>query len=313
MNEEKDDIQYISKVEIKGLWERYDLEWKLNPDVNILSGINGSGKSTILNAMTGFMPTKNDKHPSEIEKIIVDFDDKINLKFYNHHKIGAIISGADEKKMIASIHNTIVISIPTVEFFNKLNLKIISTFDNELREKNITLGRKVRTELDRLISILQKQYLDYQLNISKKAYQAVKTRNESELLKIHEKQERFIEIIDSLFKETDKKIDRDKNEVWFLSGDKEISPYQLSSGEKQILVILLTVLVQDNKPSILFMDEPEISLHIDWQRKLIEYIRELNPNVQIILATHSPGLIIEGWADRVFDVRDLITKDYLKN
>ena len=88
-----------------------------------------------------------------------------------------------------------------------------------------------------------------------------------------------------------------------------LTPYQLSSGEKQIIVILLTVLVQDNKPAILFMDEPEISLHIDWQRKLIQYIKELNPNVQIILATHSPGIILEGWADKVFEVSDLITLD----
>lgn len=76
-----------------------------------------------------------------------------------------------------------------------------------------------------------------------------------------------------------------------------------------MLVILLTVLVQDNKPAILFMDEPEISLHFDWQKKLIQYIRELNPNVQIILATHSPALVMEGWHDKVFEVRDLITAD----
>jgi len=65
-------------------------------------------------------------------------------------------------------------------------------------------------------------------------------------------------------------------------------------------------LVQDNKNAILFMDEPELSLHFDWQKKLIEYIRQLNPNVQIILATHSPAIIMEGWMDKVSDVSDLI-------
>ena len=45
-------------------------------------------------------------------------------------------------------------------------------------------------------------------------------------------------------------------------------PYQLSSGEKQILVILLTVLVQDKRHGVLFMDEPEISLHVEWQQRL---------------------------------------------
>jgi predicted ATP-dependent endonuclease of OLD family len=56
------------------------------------------------------------------------------------------------------------------------------------------------------------------------------------------------------------------------------------------------------------MDEPEISLHLDWQRKLIGYIRELNPNVQIIMSTHSPGIIIEGWQDKVFEVSDISKK-----
>lgn len=40
-------IMKITKVEIKGLWNRFDLSWDLHPDVNVLSGINGSGKSTI--------------------------------------------------------------------------------------------------------------------------------------------------------------------------------------------------------------------------------------------------------------------------
>ena len=43
-----------------------------------------------------------------------------------------------------------------------------------------------------------------------------------------------------------------------------------------MLVILLTVLVQDNQPFALFMDEPEISLHVEWQQRLISLIRSLN-------------------------------------
>ena len=58
-----------------------------------------------------------------------------------------------------------------------------------------------------------------------------------------------------------------------------------------------------------FMDEPEISLHFDWQKKLIQYVRELNPNAQIILATHSPAVVMEGWLDKVSEVRDLIVKE----
>ena len=81
--------------------------------------------------------------------------------------------------------------------------------------------------------------------------------------------------IDGLFAYTGKKMDRKSNDIVFLQGDERLSPYKLSSGEKQMLVILLTVLVRDGSHCVLFMDEPEASLHVDWQQKLIGMIREL--------------------------------------
>jgi predicted ATP-dependent endonuclease of OLD family len=53
------------------------------------------------------------------------------------------------------------------------------------------------------------------------------------------------------------------------------------------------------------IDEPEISLHIDWQQRLIDLIRQLNPNAQIILSTHSPALIMDGWMENVTEVGDI--------
>ena len=67
------------------------------------------------------------------------------------------------------------------------------------------------------------------------------------------------------------------------------------------------VLIQNKKPYVLFMDEPEVSLHIQWQQRLISLIRNLNPNCQIILTTHSPAVIMDGWGDCVTDVDDIVT------
>jgi predicted ATP-dependent endonuclease of OLD family len=78
-----------------------------------------------------------------------------------------------------------------------------------------------------------------------------------------------------------------------------------SSGEKQLLVIMLTVLVENREHYALLMDEPEISLHIEWQQQLIGLIRKLNPNAQIILSTHSPALIMDGWMDVVTEVNEI--------
>lgn len=92
-----------------------------------------------------------------------------------------------------------------------------------------------------------------------------------------------------------------------MDDDEEIPLYKLSSGEKQLLLILMRVFLMEEKPYILLMDEPEISLHIEWQYKLFEEIRRLNPNCQIITSTHSPSLFGEGWGDKLVFVEDLIT------
>ena len=82
--------------------------------------------------------------------------------------------------------------------------------------------------------------------------------------------------------------------------------YKLSSGEKQLLIILLRVFLMEEQPYILLMDEPEISLHIEWQYRLFEEIRNLNPNCQIITSTHSPSLFGDGWGDKLFYIEDMV-------
>jgi len=50
-----------------------------------------------------------------------------------------------------------------------------------------------------------------------------------------------------------------------------------------------------------------VSLHIEWQKRLIDLILELNANVQIILTTHSPAVVMNGWVDQVTEVSDITT------
>lgn len=65
---------------------------------------------------------------------------------------------------------------------------------------------------------------------------------------------------------------------------------KLSSGEKQLLILFIEALLQRQRPYIFLADEPELSLHIGWQRNIITAIRSLNPNAQIVVATHSPEI-----------------------
>ena len=51
--------------------------------------------------------------------------------------------------------------------------------------------------------------------------------------------------------------------------------------------------------------EGAVSTELDWQKRLIDMIRQLNPHAQIVLTTHSPAVIMDGWADCVTEVSEI--------
>lgn len=74
--------------------------------------------------------------------------------------------------------------------------------------------------------------------------------------------------------------------ITFGVGDTILDSDVLSAGEKQFLGFLAYNALLTK--GMIFIDEPELSLHTDWQRKLISALREQNPSNQLMLATHSP-------------------------
>lgn len=88
-----------------------------------------------------------------------------------------------------------------------------------------------------------------------------------------------------------KKLIVTQEEVYInLSNDKRHELSELSSGERNLLSILTMFLVVGLNRNFLIIDEPEISINLDWQRKLLPLLSNLNPNVQIIVASHSPSI-----------------------
>ena len=82
----------------------------------------------------------------------------------------------------------------------------------------------------------------------------------------------------------------------------------LSSGEKQILILLTEALLRVNEPVVYIADEPELSLHIRWQVKLLKslislgkHLKTPSEQMQIIIATHSPD-IVGNFQDKVIDL-----------
>ncbi|KPL80264.1 AAA family ATPase [Herpetosiphon geysericola] len=85
----------------------------------------------------------------------------------------------------------------------------------------------------------------------------------------------------------------DEYKISVTSNNKVYNNFQsLSSGERQIITLLYTATYMSSK-EIILIDEPEISLHVDWQRlllkKLMSQIKDKRPkNKQLIVCTHSP-------------------------
>ncbi|MEU5047379.1 AAA family ATPase [Streptomyces griseorubiginosus] len=95
-----------------------------------------------------------------------------------------------------------------------------------------------------------------------------------------------------------KELTFNRGQLEIKSNGEEISIELLSGGEKQLLRLLLECLASEE--STLLVDEPELSLHVDWQHRLIEAMQVVNPRAQLIMATHSPDIMADLPEDRIF-------------
>lgn len=115
-------------------------------------------------------------------------------------------------------------------------------------------------------------------------------------------QTEFITTLNSLFFQKSLSInERSELQIELTNSSRRLHPLKLSSGEKQLLLILGEALLQRQQSSIYIADEPELSLHIEWQEKLVDSILRINPAAQIIFATHSPD-IVGKYRDHVLDM-----------
>ncbi|MCX8755556.1 AAA family ATPase [Vibrio parahaemolyticus] len=89
-----------------------------------------------------------------------------------------------------------------------------------------------------------------------------------------------------------KKLLVNNNDIFIQLEDKKShhSLDYLSSGERHIFTFLSLIVVAGSNKDFLIIDEPEISLNIKWQRTLMQLMRDLVPNTQIIVASHSPTI-----------------------
>lgn len=108
----------------------------------------------------------------------------------------------------------------------------------------------------------------------------------------------FTDIINSRLKFKDIRISRDEGIVVYRSNtDEQLRLDQLSSGEKQEIILFYELIFESDKNIHLLIDEPEISLHIEWQLRFMDDLLRIaeKKKFKVTVATHSPQIINNHW------------------
>ncbi|UTV26400.1 AAA family ATPase [Photobacterium atrarenae] len=354
---------HLTELEILNLWGKDKISLSFKNNVTFLTGINGTGKSTILNIIYDTLNLKpekgmpstskyrfwsskasfdNDVHATslllpndngtkehqEIEKVVSENESLHDLNVINKFK--DIYCEDSKSNVFNNIHysNDLKGEITLKElhipveirdeltseygkgFFERpmafLFQEDRSTLHN-VEKSNIDFSlhywNLYRSSIDDRFAYLRDgvQIYESHINQAARAYLEGEDISVDEIEEIKRKSSEIRNVIlklNSYLSESHKEVVRDEdNKITLreIGSDEPISWHLLSRGEKTLLYIFFVVFLYRSKVRVFLFDEPEISLHVKWQRNLIKDLSELAPNNQFIIATHSPSLVQKGW------------------
>lgn len=113
----------------------------------------------------------------------------------------------------------------------------------------------------------------------------------------------FVQQANIFFSSTKRELKVRTNGFLYLStAHGEVSWYDFSKGEKTLVCLLLVAYLAQDEKLVFLLDEPDLSLHIRWQRQLLPSLRKLAPNAQFIVATHSPAMVGQTEGEAVINI-----------
>nr|VFK02912.1 MAG: Predicted ATP-binding protein involved in virulence [Candidatus Kentron sp. H]VFK03143.1 MAG: Predicted ATP-binding protein involved in virulence [Candidatus Kentron sp. H]VFK05850.1 MAG: Predicted ATP-binding protein involved in virulence [Candidatus Kentron sp. H] len=205
---------------------------------------------------------------------------------------------------------------------SKTGQKLDSSFPERLFDETGSIDKEAFDERYDAIRQKQNALSRYGLSTTRAGRHAsFKPENAKALLVYLNDTERKLAVFDGILQRLDafsalldkKQFDAKRIEVspdfgfrFRMEDGKELPLTALSSGEQQAVVLLYELLFQVGPDTLVLMDEPEISLHVAWQKEFLDDLSKIVAlqGIRVIVATHSPRIIGAYW-DWVVDLRDL--------
>lgn len=316
----------VKKLTIENLFERKNIEWDLK-EVNVLVGKNGSGKTTILQTIYGLLQQEANMEMGRSTRCEITLQNEGSIT----HKINKLnIETAEMLEILQKMQKSVIDRKKKPKNYQQIKslIDMLSSAETSKNIKEVNFGqmnvsenlketKKVNAELISTVNMsansiyefkksdgVTTTILDMEIEAEIRRLKSIFDNDMDTCKKIHEK----IEIvINDLFKETGKTIKFENKQMHIIQEGNEnpISYSILSSGERQLLYILLKAANTSCEETVLLMDEPEISLHLTWQEKLIKSIKTINESCQLIIVTHSPAIIMKGWLNAYTDIKSI--------
>jgi len=275
----------IKKIKIEGFLGANDtyLEWELNPDVNILAGANGTGKSTLLKML---YCASNLCHQTESTKSVFDSQEL--------YKKAAITTSGKKGCFIQIIDyaNGQLITKPNVgrpttylsadDFYPHLNPLLNDVEDLD----SIYLDMEA---FERLQMVLSKAFPNIEIHfLDKEARKAEVERFKANCNSIVSNKALYPPSLLAGIEAMDEQI---ISPHFFINlrGEKRALS-ELTKAEQWFITMHVAALMPTPDANVLIIDTPEQGLCLDKQEVLIQNLRTIKPNLQIIVATHSPAI-----------------------
>lgn len=257
--------------------------------------------------ITNLIANRYNKATRDISFIDNEFRNKILKSFSEIYStkdpnelFNTIFDEIEKEKIInqaLKIKEEYIKILENLNILKSINLNEYEIYFQEFVDDILSIKKTANFDINDLGEKIMKSLIKYQELLRLESIIKIADSVETKKKKVRKPLSDFLNIVNdfigtSLVKK-ELKLDKIGTPYLSVEPNKRISLDDLSSGEKQIVIFFayLILHLKQNVEGIFIVDEPEMSLHLYWQKMFVDKIIEANPNIQLIFATHAPEII----------------------